>query len=226
MTSDGNPSTSLLLRELTAGDVAFAAELHHRCLPGGFFARLGVRFLRTYYQSFVESPWAVALLAEVDGYPAGMVVGTLDDARHYRFVLRRCGARLALSGLLALLTRPGLAWWFLRRRARRYARGFMRIGRPTPPAGARRPAGAASPDPTGALAHLAVAPGRRRAGVGSALASAFLDQARSAGAARVGLLTSADDPATAAFYASTGWAQAGRRVDVDGRSWVRFTRVP
>lgn len=109
------------IRPMWTSDLRSIAALHAATLPNGFFARLGSRFLRVYYSTFIHSPHAVALTATMDGRPVGMVVGPARTAHHYRWVARRRGSRLALIGIGALAYRPRLLSIFLRTRARRYA---------------------------------------------------------------------------------------------------------
>lgn len=221
------PGQAPTVRSLQDPDIAFAAGLHHRCLPDGFFAKLGLPFLNAYYGGFVRSPWAIGLIAEVDGRPAGVVVGTVDSWQHYRFVVRRCGWRLALSGLVALVRRPRLALWFLRTRGRHYARGLVRLVRRRVPHAVTvgRPQSSSEQiGQQGLLAHLAVAPTMRRNGAGGALVGGFLDAARARGVGSVRLLAAADQDATRDFYEKLGWDQAAEVVDVDGKRWVQFVR--
>jgi len=228
VTTDSSRSATVpVVRDLAAYDVAVAADLHHQCLPEGFFAKLGVPFLNTYYGCFARSPWAVCLLAEVGGRPAGILVGATDSWQNYRFLARRCGWRLALSGLPALATRPGLALWFMRTRFRRYARGLVRLiirRWPRPTMGSPTPSAVGSSDQEGLLVHIAVAPGLRRNGVGRALVEAFQDAARTRGVTRLRLLASADDESVGLFYESMGWRPGGQVVDADSRRWTRFAR--
>lgn len=226
-TDSSRHGPELTVRRLQPYDVAFAADLHLRCLPDGFFAKLGVPFLQTYYGCFVRSPWAICLMAEIDHRPAGILVGTVDSWQHYRFLVRRCGWRLGWSGSAALVSRPSLAAWFLRTRGRRYARGVVRMVWRRLPA-TQRDSAVLSPalghETAGLLVHVAVDPSLRRSGAGAALVGAFLDGARSRGVRSARLLTATGDEGTRCFYEDMGWDQAGELVDVDGKRWARFVR--
>ncbi len=61
------------------------------------------------------------------------------------------------------------------------------------------------------LLTLAVRPGARRRGTGSALVAAFLDAARSRGAERAFLEVAAENAAALSLYARAGFTEAGRR---------------
>lgn len=217
----------LTVRRLDVDDVSFAARLHHQCLPDGFFAKLGEPFLGTYYRCFARSPWAICLVAEVDGDRAGILVATVDSWQHYRFAVRRCGGRLALSGFSALATRPRLAVWFLRTRGHRYARGLVRLIHRRAPRSGTAGASRSAPQPgsgEAVLVHVAVDGRWRRHGVGGALVGAFLDEARRQGPTRARLMADTGDDGALRFYRGLGWAQVGEVTDADARRWARFVR--
>ena len=220
MATDRSGTSELFVRQLGRGDLAFAATLHTRSLPNGFFPRLGEQFMRRYYQSFRRSPWAVALVAESGGEPIGALVGTLDDRAHYRFVARRCWLPLGVAGIIALVQRPAVAWWFLRSRGRRYARGLVRL------AGWRQPSGTAGRAGTpvrreGVLTHVVVDEASRGSGAGGELVVEFVASATRRGTDHLRLVTDAKDGA-AAFYERLGWKLVGRRGDVDGGTWTEL----
>ena len=192
-----------VVRRAQRDQAAFCAALHAHTLPHGFFVALGPRFLRAYYLTFFDSPYAVALTATAREHPIGMVVGVTSPRAHARLVLRKHGLRLALVGVAALLTRPVVGLRFARTRFARYAGAWRRHrARPSdpetvdPPAAARR---------TAILSHLAVTPGARHAGVGGQLVDAFVAASRAAGADQVVLVTLADEHGAGAFYAARGW---------------------
>lgn len=215
---------TVAIRLLQKPDAEFAATLHRDALPHGFFVALGSRFLRSYYRAFAHSPAAVGLLATVDGEPAGILVGTVDDGAHYRYVVRHRWWTLLPSAVVGLLSHPSLAMRFLRTRARRYARGFVRLARRTSPAApaAAKPAEAAA----GVLTHLAVTAQSRGAGVGAALVAAYVDEARSRGARRLRTVTLADEEGAGGFYERMGWRAGPQRPDLDGRVWSTYTLDP
>jgi hypothetical protein len=96
------------VRRLESVDCTLAASLHADQLPHGFFALLGLRWLRSYYATFVASPHAIALVARSGGETVGVLVGTARNAGHYRWVLRHWGVALAGRGLAAMALRPGV----------------------------------------------------------------------------------------------------------------------
>jgi ribosomal protein S18 acetylase RimI-like enzyme len=230
------PSGMTEVRDAVRRDLRATAALHHRSLPGGFFSRLGRRFLRRYHATFLASPHAVGLVATdpaTDDAPVAFLVGTLRNRAHYRWVVRRCGPRLALELVVALLVRPRLAWLFVRTRAGRYLRWVWRYplrhaqARAAAPAGreggprvddaVRVPAaaGTAPVAPVAVLTHVAVDPELRGRGAGRRLVEVFLERAEAAGAAEVRLVTEASDGASG-FYERLGWTPIGERPGADG----------
>lgn len=215
------------VRAANAGDLGFAAMLHEAALPHGFFARLGEGFLRGYYRTFLESPHAVALVAVMDDRRAGVLVGTVRNRAHYRWLRRHAGRRLALAGAAALLLRPRVALAFVRHRAARYLRAW-RLLAPSPRA---EPGTYHDARDVAVLTHLSVLPEARRAGVGRALVDAFVAAAAAAGSPEARLVTLAGEEGAAHFYSRLGWSHCGDghladgqgissfRLDLDDRAW-------
>jgi ribosomal protein S18 acetylase RimI-like enzyme len=235
------PSGMTEIRDAVRRDLRATAALHRSSLPGGFFSRLGRRFLRRYHATFLASPHAVAVVATdpADGdAPAAFLVGTLANRAHYRWVVRRCGPRLALELVAALVVRPRLAWLFVRTRVGRYLRWVWRYPlrraqrRTAPPAGSElgSPAEAAVPGrasteaervveappiaPVAVLTHVVVDPRLRGQGAGRRLVEVFVERAREAGAAEVRLVTEASDGASG-FYERLGWTPVGEKPGAD-----------
>lgn len=199
----------------------YAARLHARALPHGFFARLGPRFLRAYHETFRASPHAVALIATRDGRPVGMLAGTLDTRAHRAWVMRHRRARLATCGALALVVRPRLAWVFLRTRASGYRHRLLDRSRAAP-----RPTtvhGGAAEERIAVLLHVAVDATERSDGAGRALVESFVDLATRAGAARAVLVTRDDRDGAAGFYERLGWQHSDTRTDRDGHVVREYT---
>lgn len=209
---------SAAVRPLAAADLGFAAALHAEALPDGFFVALGPAFLMSYYAAFMNSPHAVALLATVADEPQGVLVGTVDDAGHYRWILRYQRKPLALAALRALVSDPLLGVRFLRTRSRRYARGALRLLRRR-----RRGTVATTRVPTtGALTHVAVSQASRENGVGTTLVQAYVDKAYALGSRRLRVATRADR-GTSDFYRRLGWSPAGTTRNLDGIEFELLT---
>jgi GNAT superfamily N-acetyltransferase len=214
-----------VVRPMTAADAVWAGGLHANALPHGFFARLGQRFLTAYYQTFVDSPYAVARVAEGPQGPAGMVVGTVRNSAHYSWVLRRRGGVLVSRGLVALLRRPSAMSLFLRTRLGWYSRAMLRFARRglvrpfTQP-----PPRSSAPTQPAVLAHIAVAEDARGTGAGAALVAVFVDAAKAAGCGEAVLVTLAGPAGAGRFYRRLGWTLRERHDDRDGRLLECYAR--
>ena len=195
-------------------------QLHQRRLPHGFFVRLGPRYLRAYYRTFIGNDSAVALVAEQDRAVTGFLVGAVDAEEHRSSVLRQHGWRLAATGLLALATRPTVAMEFGRTRVGRYARALIRNFRRVPSA----PPGATPQGPragTAVLTHVAVDAASALRGTGSLLVHTFTEEVRLRGAKRIELVTLAGPDGAADFYRRLGWRERGVSTAV-GEPFHRF----
>lgn len=200
-------------------DVEFAAQLHALELPDSFFASLGLGFLRAYYRMLTASPLAVLLVERTDGVPAGFVVGTTHDGRHYRWLTRSYLWRMLPVALVALVRHPAVMLRFVRTRLPRYLRGVVRLARRNAPVGV--------PElQTATLLHLAVAPPFRGSGIGQRLVGEFVAIAAHAGAVTVKTSTRSGSAGAAGFYRSLGWQYTGSTVDVDGRDFDLFEQTP
>lgn len=218
------PAAEVRIRPAGRAEVVATARLHERALPDGFFARLGAAFLARYHASFLASPRARLLVAERGGRVVGFLAGTVDNAAHYRTVLRRRPVvGLVLAGLGSLLTRPRLAVEFLRTRVGRYGRAVARQL-----TGVRTEAEAADPGdpvPVAVLTHVAVHEDARGSGAGRALVETFTEEVAEHGAAEVRLVTAVDRGGPR-FYRRLGWRSRGRRRAADGTVVEEFARRP
>jgi ribosomal protein S18 acetylase RimI-like enzyme len=227
----GSRDGALRVRLASADDLATTASVHLERLPAGFFARLGPRFLARYHASFAASPDATLLIAERGGRVVGFLAGTVRNAEHYRFVVRRRPFGLVSSGLAALARDVGLASEFARTRVGRYARALGRQARrravtaahaadassvravTTPPRG-----------PIAVLTHVAVRAEVDGRGAGRALVERFEEDARAAGAAEVRLVTASEGGA-GGFYRRLGWQGRGERPGADGSPVEEFRKA-
>ena len=220
---------TIAVRPLERADIVTSARLHHQALDMEFLARFGPRFLRAYHRAWIDSPEAMALAAvDADGI-VGVLLGSLGPATHYRAMVRRHGATLALSMLTSALGRPPLARQLLVTRAHRYGRGLARMlagswqdrrSRPS-----QRPGAAAreeSDQPrTGEVTHLMVRPDARGGGVGRALLERAEHDARCSGLDELVLVTPPDLAATA-FYEHLGWKRSGELTSQSGEQFLRY----
>lgn len=206
------------VRLMAPSDLDAVVEWHLEAFPSGFYAQLGVRFMRAWFAAHVAAPASISLVACAgDGAVVGYLLGTLDDA-DYRDRSAGDGARLLARGTAAFVARPGLWGEFARVRARPYAgRAARRIlGRG---AATRRGAG------DGELVYICVEADHRRRGAGAALLEAFTGEAIRSGTTRLHLVTELDNTGAQRFYSHHGWhVMADTAHALDGRTLVRMQR--
>ena len=210
---------------MTSADAPWAGALHAVALPHGFFARLGPGFLTAYYTTFIDSPFAVALVAEGPDGRAGMLVGTVRNSAHYSWVLRNRLGVLVRKAFAALVMSPPTMSLFLRTRLGWYSGALLRFAKRALQRPFSRPAQRpAEPIQPAVLAHIAVAEDARRDGAGAALVSIFVDAAKGAGCSDVVLGTLAGPAGAGRFYRRLGWTLRDRHDDHDGRLIECYSR--
>ncbi len=216
----GRDTKAISIEVAQANDVASMARLHAEFLPHGFFVELGPRFLRTFHRTFIHSPFGIAFVARgTSNERLGMIVGTTDNAAHYRWLLRKRWLPLAASGLASLLVRPRLGVRFFRTRVMRYLRGMRRNLAQERPSETSEKNGAVA-----VLAHVAVDPAARGRGVGAALVRRFEEAVRAAGTRKASLVTFAAEEGAGPFYEALGWHRTAERADHDGREIAYYER--
>lgn len=224
---------------MAPGETSEAALLHESELPHEFLTRFGAGFLSCYYQAFIQSPHAVALVASstgkgdpesVDGAKEdaktldGVLIGTFDTRAHYSYLVRRHGTRLALSALRQAGKSPRLAVELVRTRLLRYLRGIFRsLGYA---AGTKPKKEEASRDDgrVGFLAYVAVDESRLGHGIGGRLFEAYEELASEAGLRRLELVTLPDERGAAPFFERMGWEREGEIMSRSGERYAFFTR--
>lgn len=203
-------------------DVPGVAALHAQGLPHEFFVRLGNRFLWAYHRGFVEGPDGVIHVARDGDRIVGFVTGATRARAHSQWVVRHLGRRLAVRGLQGLLLHPGETVVFLRTRLGRYLRGIR--GRLWSRRGGPPPA-ARGPEPRrGSIAvlhHVVVDPDAQGHGLGGALVTAFVEDARERGARHARLVTLAEGGA-GDLYERLGWSRGRKRLGPDGHLRVEY----
>lgn len=199
--------TAVVVSPSSGRDAGSLAAIHARYLGKGLFVSLGPAFLRSYYDGYLCSPYGIALVAKAKEQPVGMLVGTIDQRRHLRWIFRDQFLKLTALALVALATRPMTTVRFLRTRVGRY-RAALRRARTTPDSdGDSMPA---------VLSHVAVLDGARGEGVGTQLVVAFESAAKDAGKSTAVLTTDAGASGATEFYLRHGWEVVGTAVGLDG----------
>lgn len=209
------------VRALVDDDVAAAVRLHLQVLNMEFLSRFGPSFMSTYYRAWRETPGALSLVAVDDNdVLVGALLGASAPATHVRAMVRTHGVRLATRLALYALTHPRIARELIVTRGRRYARGLWRL------LGARLRRRTASPrvqvEPVvGEITHVLVDPHVQGQGIGRALVTAAIDQARVSGVDELVLVTPPDMTARH-FYERLGWQLEGDMRSRSGEEFLRF----
>lgn len=201
------------LRTMSRDDLTFVVSEHRAHFPENVMGRLGGPFLRRYYATFLDTPYAVATIAEIDGRPCGYLVGILETRAHRKLLLRRHGARMVAAALLGLLLHPRLASGLI---ARRVSLRVQRLRERDETAGPRP-----APVRVAVLSHVATVERMRGKRVGSAMVTDFVETSRARKADRVSLATLDGPGGAGEFYARQGWRLKARRQTFDGR-WIRL----
>lgn len=220
--TDAHPvRDGLTLRETRQGDVPAVVALHLAHLPHGLFPRLGRGFMARWHRTFLGAGHGVSLVVvDDDDRVIGFLAGATAQRTHVRTVLAEQKVPLALAGLGALATRPGVALHFLRTRARTYLRrlaGVQRVQAAAEPA-------ATAPDGTdvAVVTALVVDPAARGRGVGARLVERFVDLSAAGPAERAELITLDGGQGAREFYEGLGWTLAGTRANRDGQACLRM----
>lgn len=187
----------MIIRTARPDDAVVVARLHAECIPEGFLASLGPRFLRRLYRRAVRSGRVAVLVAVTDdgadGAAGGEVAGFVaiaDDVRaFYREFLARDWFFALVAAMIPVLRAPRSVFETLRYGGR---------------------AGGGESGPTAEILALAVTPAARGRGTGAALAAAALAEARRRGCPRVRVLTAVGNDAAVRAYERAGLRRAGR----------------
>ena len=219
------------VRPLAAADVGPAARLHEQVLAAEFIARGGQAFLRRYYRGWMATGAELALAAvDGDGALAGVLLGSVEPAAHYRAMLRRAGPGIAVRLVGHGLVHPGFGRELVVTRALRYSRGVVRtaaaaVRGPHPRRGAvsspPAPPGAGRSELTGEVTHVLVRPDMQGRGVARALLASAAAEARRAGLTRLRLVTT-PVLARSGFYDRLGWQARGTTVSHSGEEFVAY----
>lgn len=208
------------VRFLTRREAKEAALLHEQELPFEFLSRMGTGFLTRYYQSFVESPHAAAVVAE-DGRTGrleGIFIATFDTEAHYSYAVRRHGAALARHAALQAIRNPALARDFLKTRLGRYLRGVLRslIYRKKT---SKKPS-----EQVGFPTYISVRRDRHSRGIGAALFEAYEEMARESGIMRLELVTRPGELGAGPFFEKLDYHYMGDLTSRSGELYSLYAK--
>lgn len=186
-----------------------------------FLSRFGPAFMSTYYRAWHETPGAIALVAvNEDDALVGVLLGASAPATHVRAMVRTHGARLATRLALYAISHPRVARDLIVTRGRRYARGLLRLLAAR--FRHRAPLSSVEAEPVvGEITHVLVDPHVQGQGVGRALVTSAIDQARASGVDELVLVTPPDMTARH-FYERLGWQLEGDLRSRSGEEFLQF----
>ena len=181
-------------------------SVHMRSFPNFFLTFLGRRFLKEFYHSFLVDPSGMGFVAEdtSSGDVLGVIVGPLVPGGYFKRLLKRRWWAFCLVSVTAVLRKP----WIIKRLFRAM---FYRGEAPE-----------TSPQRS-LLSSIAVDPKAQRFGIGEALVTAWVEEAKSRGAAGCFLTTDAEgnDPVNC-FYQRIGWVLESSYTTPEGRKMNRY----
>lgn len=189
------------IRRARPGDAAAIAQIHAQSLRDAFLPRLGTRFLEQLYRALAKDPEATVLVAE-NGRPVGFAAGVVSVRRFYkRFAVRYC-IRAAFAAA-PYIVRGGI---------------LSRLSE-----SARYPLTARNL-PESELLAIALLPGFRGSGVGSALARGVIGELSDQGAVAIKVVAGERNEDANDFYRSLGFRLVDTVSVHDGATsnvWVR-----
>ena len=196
-----NPS--FVVREARSHDLSAIVRVHQAAFPGFLMTMLGPAFLRRYYQTVLDYPGNVFLVA-VDSQAAvlGFVAGFCRPADFYRlFRKRKRGVMLAAA--LHVAIRP-ILWG-------RVIENMRRVE-------TKSREGSMNDAVSVELASIGVVPRSGRRGVGKSLVNEFLARSVEHSASVVDLTTdAAENESVNRFYQDVGFALTGTSHRSGGR---------
>jgi GNAT superfamily N-acetyltransferase len=212
----------LRIARIEPEQLSAAAELHEQLAAVQFVARGGQTFLRRYYLAWSRTSAGLALAATDDaGQLTGVLLGSLDPARHYQDMIRRDGAALALRLIGHGMIDPSFGRELIVTRVRRYSRGLARAALTRLRGPRQCSSTAGTPGAIGEIALLLVHPQRRGAGIGRALVDTAIQEGRHAGLAALTLVTP-PDYAARGFYEHLGWRLSRSVTSRSGEPYMLY----
>jgi len=195
------------IRSAQADDIDKIVAIHLRAFPGFFLSSLGQAFLRELYLAFLSDAAGRLFVAEEHGKIAGFAAGTLAPESFFRALLLRRWYAFAWAALGVVIRRPQTV-------IPRLLSGLVYRGeRPT-----KLPRAAL-------LSSIAVDPQISGSGIGSALVSAFCEEASRNDLGYVYLTTDQDgNDVVNRFYLRRGFNVESKIHRHDGRIMIRYVR--
>ncbi len=203
-------------------DIESAVRLHQHAMDGEFLTGGGRRFLCAYYRTWLASPVSIALAyrgADGDGAVA-VLLGSVRPEVHYRTMVRSGGPQLAALLAARAVLHPLWGVSLVRTRARRYARGVLRV---LTRSGSGAQPHTPAPRRIAEVTHLMVDEAYR----GHGYARALLDEAQKlavAAQAEAIVVVTRVGWSAERFYEHLGWTRAGEVISASGERFIRYER--
>ena len=183
--------------------------VHMKAFPSFFLTFLGPRFLKEFYQSFIEDSAGIGFVGHdaSTGQVAGVVVGPLVPAGYFKRLLKRKWWAFCLASLTAVLKKPSVI--------RRLFRAVFYRGESP-----------ASTEGLALLSSIAVSPDVQAKGLGRLLVQAFLEEVKRRGGRGVFLTTDADNNEKVnLFYRKAGFSMESSYDTPEGRKMNRYILI-
>ena len=195
--------TEILLK-LSNAHLDEVVTIHLKAFPGFFLSFLGPRFLKEFYNSFIEDSRGMGFVAQDHGGRIlGVIVGPLEPHGYYkRLIIRRWWA-FCIASVSAVLSKPASALRLLRAL-------FYRGDAP-------------SDKKRALLSSVCVHPKAQGMGIGKRLVEKWVNEASARGVSGCFLTTDANDnEAVNSFYQRAGWHLESTYLTPEGRRMNRY----
>jgi ribosomal protein S18 acetylase RimI-like enzyme len=200
------------IRAAVHDDLRSMPALHQAAFPDSLATYLGDGYLRAYYRWFVTSPESITYIAQAEsGDIVGFAAGAENGKRYYAELYGERRKELMRTAFIGLLTHP---------------QALIRLGRMFPVAkdiisrrlpGRRRTTttnAPTSPITSGINASyisLTVLPDWRKGGIGQALTSSIIEEARRRGCPVITLSVRRDNDKAIRIWERTGWTRQSEK---------------
>ncbi len=192
------------IQQLSTADIDSVVDVHMRSFPSFFLTFLGPRFLSELYRASVDDPSGIGYAYwQGEDQLCGFVVGTSQPAGFYSRLIRYRWWRFGFASVYPLIQQPKISLRLLR---------ALRMPRQVLPS-----------DNCGTLMSIAVDPGKQGRGIGKALVTAFLDEARRVGLSHVNLITDKlNNDSVNKFYLNYGFHCISSYLTPEGREMNEY----
>jgi ribosomal protein S18 acetylase RimI-like enzyme len=196
-------SPNIVIRPVLSDDLSSIVDMHVECFPDSFLTSLGNDFLDLVYQSIVEDPGGLFLIAFSGMQLAGFAAGVTGQMSFYSRSIADRKWAFALAGLGALFKNPAIAPRMVR--------------------ALKRPSEVRQASTDACLMSLGVLPELRRRGIGSRLVRAFCHELVRRDTHAVCLTTDKDETEGANnFYLGLGFKVSREIITPEGRGMNEY----